>query len=123
MITVKNKRRNYYGIRTFEESNRWRYSSGRKAAQELKNKIIQEAVMRGASVQRITTNLTSEETETLIHINSDGSCIIDSTLSKDITKLINRGYEIIGVTYGINGNVIGLTCKASANNISFRNCK
>lgn len=94
------------------------------AAQERRNQIVQQAINNGASVQYVTARLTQEEWETHIRMDNNGVCIIDTTLPKDITKCINRGWEIVNITYYTDTNIIsGLTCKGKASDISIRKVK
>lgn len=91
------------------------------AAQERRNQIIQDAINNGASVNYTTARLTSEEWETHVYWDNDGNTIIDTTIPKDITKCINRGWEITRITYYEGTNyVAGLICKGKSNDISIR---
>ena len=82
------------------------------AAQEKRNKIIQQAIENGAHVQYMTVPLGSEEMETLISIGFDNTVIIDTTIGSDIRKLIDGGWKIISVTYYDN-RVCGITCHST----------
>lgn len=94
------------------------------AAQEKRNQIIQDAIINGASVNYTTARLISEEWETHVYWDNDGSCIIDTTIPKDITKCINRGWKILNITYYAGTSIIaGLVCKGKSSDISIRNIK
>jgi hypothetical protein len=70
-----------------------------KAAQEERERIIQEAINNGANVNYMTSRLTLDEQETHILTCIDGSCIIDTTIPSDIKLCIKRGWKITSVTY------------------------
>lgn len=93
----------------------------RAAAQERREQILQEAIQNGASVNYTDCHLTQEEWETHILYSYDGTCIIDTTLPKDITKCLNRGWKITAITYYTDTNqVAGLICEGKSNDISIR---
>ena len=91
------------------------------AAQEERERIIQQAIQDGASVKYLSSRLTSDECETHIHINTDDTCIIDTTISSDITLCIKRGWKITSITYYRDTNQIaGMTFVGKSNGVSIR---
>lgn len=70
-----------------------------KAAQEERNRKIQEAIKNGAVVNYITSRISGEEQETHISLTNDGVCIIDTTIQRDITKFLKKDFTIISITY------------------------
>lgn len=93
-----------------------------KAAQEERERIIQEAINNGANVNYMTSRLTLNEQETHILTCVDGSCIIDTTIPSDIKLCIKRGWKITSVTYYKDTNQIaGMTFEGKSNGISIRN--
>lgn len=93
-----------------------------KAAQEERERIIQEAINNGATVKYMTSRLTLDEQETHILTCADGSCIIDTTMPSDIKLCIKRGWKITSVTYYKDTNQIaGMTFEGRSNGISIRN--
>ena len=93
----------------------------KQAAQEERERIIQTAIQNGATVQYLTSRLSSDEWETHIYYGYDGICTIDTTIPTDITNCIKRGWPIKIITYYKDTNqVAGLVCKAKSNNISIR---
>ena len=97
--------------------------AARLAAQEERERIIQQAIQNGASVQYITSRSTSEEWETHILWDNEGNAIIDTTIPKDMTKCIKRGWEIISVTYYKDTNTVaGMIFKGQSNKISILSC-
>lgn len=106
-------------VRTPEE-----IAADRIAAQERKDRTIQEAINNGATVQYLKSRMTSEEWETHVYWDNDGNTIIDTTIPRDITKCLNYGWEITHITYYADTNsVAGLVCKGKSNNISIRKPK
>ena len=96
----------------------------RAAAQERKEQILQEAIRNGASVNYTDCHLTQEEWETHIMYGIGDTCIIDTTLPKDITKCLNRGWKITAITYYADNNqVAGLVCEGKTNDVSIRKIK
>lgn len=94
------------------------------AAQEKRERILKEAIKNGATICYMTSRLTSEEWETHIYINNNGNCVIDTTIPKDITKCINRGWKITHITYYEGtSQVVGLVCEGKSNDISIRKIK
>ena len=94
------------------------------AAQERRKQILQDAIDNGASTYYTTARLTSEEWETHVYWDNDGSCIIDTTIPKDITKCINRGWKILNITYYTDTDIVaGLVCKEKSSDISIRKIK
>ena len=97
--------------------------AARQAAQEERERIIQQAIKNGARVQYITSRLTSEEQETHISWGNDDSVIIDTTIPRDITKCIKRGWKIVSITYYKDTNTVsGIVCKGQSNKISILSC-
>ena len=93
-----------------------------KAAQEERERIIQEAINNGAYVQRTSSRISQDEQETHISYGLDGSCIIDTTIQSDIKKCIRRGWQITSVAYYKDTDqVIGMMFKGKSKNISIRN--
>lgn len=93
-----------------------------KAAQEERERIIQEAINNGAIVQYMTSRLTLDDQETHILTCVDGSCIIDTTIPSDIKLCIKRGWKITSITYYKDTNQIaGMTFEGKSNGISIRN--
>lgn len=93
-----------------------------KAAQEERERIIQEAINNGAIVNYMTSRLTLDEQETHILTCANGSCIIDTTMPSDIKLCIKRGWKITSVTYYKDTNQIaGMTFEGRSNGISIRN--
>lgn len=96
--------------------------ANRQAAQEERERIIQEAIDNGAHVNYMSSKITQDEMETHIRINNDGECVIDTTIARDITKCIKRGWKIERITYYQGTKqVVGMTFVGSASNISIRN--
>ena len=92
--------------------------AARQAAQEERDRIIKKAINDGAKVQYMTSRLSTEEQETHISIGN-GECLIDTTIPKDMTKCIKRGWSIQSVTYYKGTDVIaGMVFKGSPNKIS-----
>ena len=92
------------------------------AAKEERERIIQQAINNGASVNYMTSRLTSDEQETHILTYIDGSCIIDTTNPTDIKLCIKRGWKITSVTYYTDTDqVAGMTFIGKSNGISIRN--
>lgn len=96
-----------------------------------KQQRISEAIKAGASVQYINCSLSSEERETIINISEiDGTATIESTIQRDITKCINKGWKINGITYrrsAIDPNdnligIVGMKFTAPFNKISILTC-
>ena len=93
-----------------------------KAAQEERERIIQEAINNGATVNYMTSRITLDEQETHTLTCADGSCIIDTTIPSDIKLCIKRGWKITSVTYYKDTNQIaGMTFEGKSNGISIRN--
>lgn len=99
-------------------------SAARRAAQEERDRIIKEAIDNGAKVQYMSSRLLSDEWETVIRINNDGVCVIDSTIPRDITKCLKTGLKATTLTYykGTT-NLAGATFEGRRNNISIRSAK
>lgn len=96
--------------------------AAKQAAQEERERIIKQAIQNGASVQYMTSRLTSEEWETHIYTNIAGECIIDTTNPTDIKLCIKRGWDIASITYYTDTNqVAGMVFKGKSNGISIRN--
>lgn len=108
----------------FNSDNQWNPTpeereAARVAAQEERERIIQQAINDGASVQYITSRITLEEQETHIYWDTEGNTIIDTTILKDITKCLKRGWKIIGITYYDDINTVaGMMFKGKSNKIS-----
>jgi hypothetical protein len=93
-----------------------------KAAQEERERIINEAIQNGAKVDYMTSRLSLDEQETHIYTNNDGKCIIDTTIQSDIKLCIRRGWKITRVTYYADNNQIaGMVFEGNTKNISIRN--
>lgn len=93
--------------------------AARQAAQEERERIIQQSIQNGASVQYLTSRITQDEWETHIYWDNDGNTIIDTTIPKDMTKCMKRGWPIIGVTYYRDTNTVaGMIFKGKSNKIS-----
>lgn len=113
----------------FNRSNIWNptpeeRAAAKQAAQEERERIIQQAINNGAKVQHITSRLTSEEWETHISYGYDNICTIDTTIPSDITECIKKGWNIRQITYYKGTNqIVGIVCEAKSNNISIRNVK
>jgi hypothetical protein len=96
----------------------------RQAAQEERERVIQQAIKNGASIQYMTSRITQDEQETHIGWTLDGKCMIDTTIPKDITKCIKRNWKIKSITYYANTDIIaGLVCEGKSNNITISNIK
>ena len=85
--------------------------AAKEAAQKERQRIIQEAINDGATVQYITAPLSGDEMETHINISSDNTVIVDTTIGSDIRKFIDSGWKITAVTY-YEDKVCGIICKA-----------
>lgn len=95
-----------------------------KAAQEERNRKIQEAIKNGAVVKYITSRISGEEWETHISMTNDGVCVIDTTIPKDMTTCLKCGWKITGITYYKNTNTIaGMIFEGTTKNITIRNIK
>lgn len=69
-----------------------------------------------------STKLTTEERETHFYINeAENSWIVDTSIRKDINKLIKLGWEVIGEDTTVDGKVIAMRFKAPRKSVSFRN--
>ena len=105
--------------------------AAKKAAKEEKQSRIKEAIKNGARIDYANTFLTEDEKETIINIENNDTVIIDTTISKDITKCLNGNWEIIGITYNRKftkdedcfAGLIGMTFKGDRNNVTIRVCK
>lgn len=94
------------------------------AAQEERNRKIQEAIKNGAVVNYMTSKITQEEWETHISMINDGVCIIDTTIPKDMTTCLKCGWKIKAVTYSKEtNNVVGMVFEGTSRNISIRTVK
>lgn len=93
-----------------------------KAAQEERERIVQQAIQNGATVNYMTSRLTLDEQDTHILMYTDGSCVIDTTMPSDIKLCIRRGWKITSITYYKDTNQIaGMTFEGKSNGISIRN--
>ena len=111
------EKKNYFPILTHDER-----VASIQAAQEERERLIQEAINNGAKVNYMSSRLTQDEMETHIRINNDGECVIDTTIARDITKCMKRGWKITHVTYYQGTKqVAGITFTGNASNISIRN--
>lgn len=113
----------------FNKDNIWKPTpeermAAKQAKIEERTRIVQEAIRNGATIQYITSHLTSDEQETHITYSNNGVCIADTTIPKDITTFIKKGWKITSVTYYANSQIIaGITCEAKNKHISVRNVK
>ena len=103
----------------------------KEEAKIIKRKKIAEAIKSGVPIYYTNTNISLEERETLINISEMGNtALIDSTIQKDMTKCLNRNWEITSITYRKNGmdendnliGIVGMSFKAPANKISILSC-
>ena len=103
----------------------------KEEAKVIKRKKIAEAIKSGIPIHYTNTSISLEERETLINISEmDNTALIDSTIQKDITKCLNRNWEITSITYRKNGTdkndclmgISGMTFKGPANKISILSC-
>ena len=103
----------------------------KEEAKVIKRKKIAEAIKSGIPIHYTNTSISLEERETLINISEmDNAALIDSTIQKDITKCLNRNWEITSITYRKNGTdendnligIIGMSFKSPANKISILSC-
>jgi hypothetical protein len=98
--------------------------AAKQAAQEERERILNQAIKDGAKVQYMTSRLSSEEFETHILYDYAENCIIDTTIPGDIKKCIRNGWKIISVTfYAGTKQIAGAIFKGKKNNISIRNIK
>ena len=98
-------------------------AAAKQAAQEKREQILQDAIHNGATVQYMTSRMTSEEWETHISWDNEGNAIIDTTIPKEITKCIKRGWTIVGITYYQDTNIVaGMIFKGKSNKISILSC-
>lgn len=86
--------------------------AAKQAAQERRNRIINQAIQNGAYIQRLTAPLSSDEMETSININHDDTVTISTTIGSDIRKLIDGGWKIVAIAYYEN-RVCGITCNST----------
>ena len=94
------------------------------AAQEEKNRKIQEAIKNGAKVNYMTSRMSQEEWETHISMTNNGVCIIDTTIPKDITTCLKCGWKINAITYYKDTDTIaGMVFDGTNKNITIRNIK
>lgn len=105
-----------------------------RAAEEArirKQQRIEEAIKNGAKIIYINCSLSLEERETLINISEiDNIVTVDTSIQKDITKFINKGWKITSITYrksaiNINDRLMGIaamTFEGPINKISIRDC-
>lgn len=86
-----------------------------RAAAERQAKI-DAAIKKGARVQYVSVPISGEEQETIMIRTPSGETIIDTTVSKDITRCLKAGYPIKGITYyedksSCVSRVVGLRCE------------
>ena len=96
-----------------------------------KQQKIQQAIDNGVHINYINCSLSLEERETLVNISEEtGLATIDTTIQRDITKCLNRGWKIIAITYrksAVDENdclmgISGMTFEGPANKISILSC-
>jgi hypothetical protein len=76
----------------------------REAAQTRREQRIQEAIKRGAQVQKISAPLLPTEKETLINIDPlTGLVIVDTSVPKVMRRCIDKGWTITDVCYTVDG--------------------
>lgn len=107
-------------------------AAAREEAKRKKQAIIAKAISNGASIQYCPTGLVEEERETLICMNeAEKKTIVHTSIQKDMTKLISRGWNIISITYKRNGmdphdntaGIIEMGFEAPMNSISYKTNK
>ena len=107
-------------------------ATAREEAKLRKQEIITQAIANGAYVNFYPTSLIEEERETLINIDDvDKVAIIHTSIQRDMTKLISRGWKITSITYRRNGidpkdctaGIIEMGFTAPANCISYKTNK
>lgn len=95
--------------------------ASQRAAQEERERIIQEAIDNGAKVNYVNSKISQDEMETHIRINYEGECVIDTTLSRDIVKCIKNGWKITSITYYKDTKqVVGMTFIGNTSNLTIR---
>ena len=79
-------------------------AAAREEAKRKKQEIISKAISNGAEIYYCPMSLIEEERETLICMNeAENKTIAHTSIQKDMTKLISRGWKITSITYRRNG--------------------
>lgn len=79
-------------------------AAAREEAKHKRQEIVAKAISNGAVIHYYPTSLMEEERETLICINeAEKKTVIHTSIQKDMTRLISRGWEITSITYRRNG--------------------
>ena len=80
---------------------------------------ISQAISNNVPTTTITTPLSSTERETVIILNSDNTATIDTTISSDLNKCLDRNYPITSLTL-YNSRPVGASFKVSRKKVTFR---
>jgi hypothetical protein len=103
----------------------------REEAKRKKQNIISQAITDGACVNFCPVSITEEERETLIQMDDmDQKATIHTSIQRDMTKLISRGWKITSITYRRNGmdpkdctaGIIEMSFTGPIKKISFGSC-
>ena len=79
-------------------------AAAREEAKIRKQAIIAKAISDGAAIHYYPISLIEEERETLICMNdAEKKTVIHTSIQKDMTKLIAKGWKITSITYRRNG--------------------
>jgi hypothetical protein len=72
----------------------------REEGKRKKQEIIAKAISDGATIHYNSMSITDEERETLIQMDyMDQTATVYTSIQRDMTKLIARGWKIISITY------------------------
>lgn len=91
----------------------------KKRKQEERKCKISQAIESGTPCLSITTPISYEDQETLIVIGSDGSATVDTTISSDINKCLDRNYTIKSITM-YNDRPVGASFKIPRKKVTLR---
>ena len=103
----------------------------REEGKRKRQEIITQAIADGACVNFYPTSITEEERETLIQMDGmDQKATIHTSIQRDMTKLISRGWKITSITYRRNGmdpndctaGIIEMSFTGPIKKISFGSC-
>lgn len=92
------------------------------AARAKREEIIQNALDNGALLYKMKNWLSDDERETIIRLDyATGLAFVDSSISTDITKFINKGWKITSVTRSTaNNSIQAMTFVGPANKFTIR---
>lgn len=74
--------------------------AAREEAKIRRHEQITQAISNGATIHYCSTSLTEDERETIINVSeADQTAYACTSIARDITKFLTRGWEITSVTY------------------------